>query len=994
MHYCQTKGLPVGWKSWLGLLIGFLLAAFAGVSTAAAAPAAAIETTLENGWANPPNSARLRAYWWWLNGNVTKESITRDLEQMKAKGFGGAVIIDAGGADQWGNSQVPHGPTFFTPEWRELYKHALREADRLGLVMSLNIQSGWNLGGPMVAPDDAAKKLTWSENRVTGPTNFDQALPAPKSRDNYYRDLFTVAYRIRPDQAAHQPIENWQQKALYKTLEPFSAPDTAPLFQEIPANPGEEDARTADVIDLTSKLDAGGGLKWDVPAGEWQILRFGCTIGDHSYVSTSSQGWNGYALDVYDADAFQRYWDAVVEPLIADAGPLAGKTLKYLHTDSWEVEAVNWTPTLRAEFLKRNGYDFLPWLPVLAGRMVNSREASDRFLFDYRKTFGDLAIDNHYRLFRDNAHRHGLEIHPESGGPHAVPIDAQRCLGWDDVPMSEFWAWSWEHRIGDENRFFVKQPASAAHTYGHKLVFAEGFTTIGPNWQEHIWDNLKPSFDKALCEGMNVLVWHAFVCSPDSTGIPGQQYFAGTHLNPKVTWWNRSAPFFSYLDRCQWMLQQGLFVADVAYYYGDHVPNFAQLKKSDPAHILPGYDYDVITEEALLTRASVRDGKIVLPDGMSYRVLVLVNHDVISRPVLKKLKELAAAGATIVGPKPVKGETLQNYPEVDTEIAKLADELWGGKAGSGRVITGKTAREVLLADGVPPDCEFLSTLNPALRRSAAQTDQPSTGFDYLHRRDGDAEIYFVANRTNLAATATVAFRVTGRAPELWNAVTGEHKFAAAYEEKDGRTFVPLDFDPCGSWFVVFRAPADKHPATAKINGPSQHLLADISGPWMVRFDPRWGGPESAQFDQLVSWTTRPEPGIKFYSGTATYEKTFDLPTSKLLAAPKHSEGGRTPNSELWLDLGNLRELAEVKVNGKSCGITWCPPFRVDVTSAVKPGANKLEIEVVNFWPNRIIGDAGLPPEQRRTQTNIRKLTANTPLMESGLFGPVQILQQQ
>jgi hypothetical protein len=948
---------------------------------------------LENGWNNPPNSARLRAYWWWLNGNVTQESITRDLEGMKAKGFGGAVIIDAGGADQWGNDQVPHGPTFFSPEWRELYKHALREANRLGLEMSLNIQSGWNLGGPMVTADDAAKKYVWSEARVTGPTNFDQALPAPGSRDNYYRDTFVVAYRIRPDQAPHKPLQNWREKALLKTLEPFSTPDTAPLFQEFPATPGEEDTRATGVVDLTSKLDTNGVLHWQVPGGQWQILRFGCTIGDHAYVSTASEGWqrapgashDSYAIDVYDAGAFERYWNAVVEPLITDAGPLAGTTLKYLHTDSWEVENVNWTPTLRAEFHKRNGYDPIPWLPVIAGRIVNSREESDRFLFDFRKTLGDLAIDNHYRLFRDNAHRHGLEIHPESGGPHAVPIDAQRCLGWDDVPMSEFWAWSWEHRIGDENRFFVKQPASAAHTCGHVITQDEGFTTIGPNWQERLCDNLKPSFDKALCEGMNRLVWHAFVCSPDSTGIPGQQYFAGTHLNPKVTWWEKSAPFFSYINRCQFLLQQGLFVADVAYYYGDHVPNFAQLKKSDPARVLPGYDYDVITEEALLTRASVRDGKIVLPDGMSYRVLVLANHDGISLPVLKKLKGLVNAGATVIGPKPVKGGTLQDYPACDTEIKRLADEIWGDcdgakvkerNFGKGRVFSGETARELLLADGVLLDFHY--------------NGEPDKPLDYIHRTDGGTEIYFVANRTNLPTSATCVFRVSSKAPELWNPVTGEHRFAPAYQEGDGRTFVGLEFAPCSSWFVVFREPAAAHPATITgnvptiANSPVFKPLQEISGPWTVHFDPKWGGPESVQFDSLVDWTTRPEPGIKFYSGTATYEKTFSIFDSSL----------RAPHSALWLDLGDVRELAEVKVNGKSCGIVWTPPFRADITGAVKPGENKLEIEVVNFWPNRIIGDANLPPDQRLTKTNIRNLKANTALMESGLLGPVRILSQQ
>jgi hypothetical protein len=933
------------------------------------------DSALDAGWQNPPNEARLRAYWWWLNGNVTKASITRDLEQMKAKGFGGAVIFDAGGASQDGNNNVPHGPTFFSAEWRELYKHTLREADRLGLEISLNIQSGWNLGGPVVTPEDAAKKYVWSERKISGGTNLQIQLPQPKARENFYRDIAILAYRLKKS-APHPPLENWKQKALQESLQPFSAPDSSPLFEEIPATPGERDADVPDMMDLTVKLGADGILKWDAPAGDWQIFRFGYTIGDHAYVSTSSEGWQGFAIDVYSATAFQNYWNKIVEPLIADAGPLAGKSLKYLHTDSWEIELANWTPTLRAEFQKRRGYDLLPWLPVLAGRTVNSREESDRFLFDYRKTLGDLAIDNHYRLFRDNAHKHGIGIHPESGGPHAVPIDAQRCLGWDDAPMSEFWAWSWTHRIGDANRFFVKQPASAAHTYGHKFVFAEGFTTIGPHWQEKLWDNLKPSFDKALCEGLNVLVWHAFVCSPDETGIPGQQYFAGTHLNPKVTWWEKSAPFFSYIDRCQFMLQQGHFAADVLYYYGDHVPNFAQLKKSDPAHIQPGYDYDVITAEALIERASVRDGKIVLPDGMSYRLLVLPDHDVISLPVLKRISELVKAGATVIGPKPARAEALENFAAADAEVKKIADELWGGQTGKGRVITGKTQMKALLDDGVLPDFEFFG--------------EPHPDVDSVHRTASDAEIYFVANRSTNVISGVCVFRVAGKAPELWNPVTGERKPPVSYIGHDGRAMVPLEFAPCGSWFVVFREPSTARSASTignwftEFNSPRFKTVQDISGAWTVHFDPKWGGPETAQFDSLVSWPTREEPGIKFYSGTAVYEKTFTVSDSAL----------RTPHSALVIDLGTVRELAEVKVNGKSCGIVWCPPFRVDVTDAVKPGENKLQIEVVNFWPNRIIGDASLPKEQRLTQTNIRKLTAKTPLEPAGLLGPVQLLEKE
>ena len=924
------------------------------------------ETALESGWQNPPNESRLRAYWWWLNGNVTKPSITHDLEEMKAKGFGGAVIFDANGAAQEGNDPVPHGPDFFSPEWRELYKHTLREADRLGLEISLNIQSGWNLGGPIVTKDDAAKKYVWSETTISGGTNLEIKLPEPKARENYYRDISVVAYRVK-NSASHEPLKNWKQKALQESLQPFSAPDSSPLFAEIPATPGEQDVDATEVIDLTKNFSSDGILKWDAPAGDWQILRFGYTIGDHAYVSTSSDGWQGFAIDVYSATAFQNYWDKIVEPLIADAGPLAGKSLKYLHTDSWEVELANWTPTLRAEFLKRRGYDLLPWLPVLAGRIVNSRDESDRFLFDYRRTLGDLAIDGHYKLFRDNAHKHGLLIHPESGGPHAVPIDAQQCLGMDDAPMSEFWAWSWTHRIGDANRFFVKQPASAAHTYGHKLVYAEGFTTIGPHWQEKIWDNLKPSFDKALCEGLNVLVWHAFVNSPAETGIPGQQYFAGTHLNPKVTWWEKSAPFFSYIDRCQFLLQQGNFHADVLYFYGDHVPNFTQHKRTDPAHCEPGYDYDVITAEALIERASVKDGKIFLPDGMNYRVLVLPDRAVSSLPVLEKIAGLEKAGATVIGPKPLHAESLENAASADAQLKAIADKLWGGVTGKGRVITGKTAREVLIADGVKPDFEA----------TGAPLD-----LDFIHRSADGAEIYFVANRTNVSGNVTAAFRVAGKVPELWNAVTGEKKFADSYEEKDGQTLVPLDFAPCGSWFVIFREATANHTSHAKTISDTK-TVGEISGAWTVHFDPKWGGPESASFDSLVSLPTRAEPGIKFYSGTATYEKTFVLPDSKL----------KTKNSKLFLDLGDVRELAEVKVNGKSCGIVWCPPFRVDVTDAVKPGENKLQIEVVNFWPNRIIGDASLPKEKRFTQTNIRKLTAKTPLEAAGLLGPIKLLEQ-
>jgi hypothetical protein len=1125
--------LHVSTKSAISTAAVFAAACLAVLARAEEPPA----LSLDSGWENPPVESRIRAYWWWLNGNVDKASITRDLEEMKAKGFGGALICDAGGATQDHNDPVPHGPTFLSPEWMELYRHALAEAGRLGLEMSVNIQSGWNLGGPMVKPEDAAKKLVWTETRVAGGSSVQQALPQAKGRDGVYGDLFVVAYparrqaaagtsmvkitassaqygfpvegaadgnaetfwvsagsqpgegptRARPEwllfefdeavsidrmhlvsrsgygprsgelqvsddgkefrtaspfggsdssgldlavppvaarwvrllvdgsfdpkypdsprnvqiaelrlsgpsgawpaaAAERRPLRNWEQKAMHKTLH-FSAPDTSPLFQDEPAQPGEEDTTSAAVVDLTAKLQPGGVLRWDAPEGDWVVLRFGWTIGDHARVSTCSEGWDGYALDVLDEGAFQRYWDAVVEPLVGAAGPLAGKTLKYLHTDSWEVEAVNWTPSLRQEFKKRRGYDLLPYLPTLAGKIVDSRPLSNRFLHDFRKTLGDLAIDHHYRPFRDGAHRHGLGIHPESGGPHAVPIDAQRCLGWNDVPMSEFWAWSWRHRIGDTNRFFVKQPASAAHTYGRKLVAAEGFTTIGPHWEERLSDNLKPSFDRALCEGFNLLFWHAFVCSPESAGIPGQQYFAGTHLNPNVTWWSRSSPFFAYLNRCQWMLQQGQFVADVLYFYGDHVPNFARLKRSDPAGALPGYDYDVVTEEALLTRTEVREGRFVLSDGAeqvgqasglpgdaqtgrlrhdgaaaSYRLLVLPDYGPISLPVLRKVRAWVKAGGAVLGPMPREASGLQGLPDSDREVSLIVNELWHG----GLVATGGTARAWLGENGVPPDFSFTADGEPA-------------DIDYIHRRSAAADVYFVANSTSRWVDARCTFRVEGRSPELWDPVSGERRGVTDFTSKEGRATVPLRLPPFGSMFVVFREATASRPPMGEADFREMSAVKEIAGPWTVRFDTRWGGPASVEFRELVSWTDRKEAGVRFYSGAATYTATFELPDAD--------------SGKLFLDLGRVAEIAEVRLNGRSLGILWAEPFRVDISAAAIPGENELEVDIVNFWPNRLIGDAGLPPEKRLTRTNIRAFKPDSPLKESGLLGPVRLMRR-
>jgi len=379
----------------------------------------------------------------------------------------------------------------------------------------------------------------------------------------------------------------------------------------------------------------------------------------------------------------------------------------------------------------------------------------------------------------------------------------------------------------------------------------------------------------------------------------------------------------------------------------------------------------------------------VLPDGMSYRMLVLPDRTMISLPVLRKLRELVLAGATIIGPKPTEASTLRDYPQCDAEVARLAEELWndsGAPSGiKGRVIQGKTAREVLLADAVPPDFEFALGMGPTLSVPSGTEEQAQSvllknvrTLNYLHRRVGNTDIYFICNSSNGYVTASCVFRVTGRLPEIWDPVSGRTRNAVAWSQTDGRTMVPLEFTPYGSMFVVFqRSVSARAAGSAAGNFPTLTPVYQLDGDWTVQFDPKWGGPASCDFDSLVSWTQRPEDGVKFYSGTATYRKTFDLPKSV-----------RKKDDHLWLDLGNVRELAEVRLNGKNLGVLWAFPFRVDVTDALKSRDNRLEVDVVNFWPNRIIGDQLLPPEGRFTRTNIRKLTRETPLAASGLLGPV------
>lgn len=1139
------------------LLCCVLLAIFFASSNARSQSSAS--DPLIQGFQSPPDSAKLWAYWWWLNGNITEEAITRDLEGMKAKGFGGAIIFDADGSSQDGNIRVPAGPMYGTDSWRKLYRHALKEADRLGLSLSLNIQSGWNFGAPFIKPEHAAKHVTFSEITVKGPGRVEVDLPQPRTVNNFYRDVTVLAYpkkiaatpevKITPTASSSQnsfppnlaidgnretfwvssgnnpdqPVSKTSPESFtldfskkisvdgfslqgrldygpkdaelqmllddgktWKTIEKFtgskdseyrsnfdrveakqfrivifssydprfpdrprnaqiaeiamldggkpvgiaqtgrtqlrdyhskivdrevgfSVPNCLPLMLDEPSTPGEEDAKVADVIDLGYiTRRSPNKLRWDVPDGEWTVIRFGYTQSG-SKVSTASGDWQGFTLDYLDPKAFRMYWKNGVQPMIDDAGPLAGKVLRYLHTDSWEAGGMNWTEDFIHEFKTYRNYDPTSYLPIVAGKILDNREVSNRFLNDFRRTIGDCIRDNHYVIMQKMAAHYGIGIHPESGGPHGGPFDSLQLLGLCDVPMSEFWSWSPRHRVGDVNRFFLKQPATAAHTYGRKIVAAEGFTNIGMHWQESFSDNLKPSFDQALCEGMNLLVWHTFTTSPKEMGMPGQEYFAGTHFNPNNFVFDKSQDFLAYINRSQFLLQQGLFVGDVLEFYGENVPNFTQMKWANTAKSLPGYDYDVATEEVLLSRVSVQNGVISLPDGTQYKILVLPQRTSISGPVLQKLENwVVEDGLTVIGPKPARVSGLERLPAADQEVHQIAEKLWGDesgesgirKVGNGRIAWGMTSHDLLVKDQVPFDFARLFGTNSeprvdSIHRVVYKNQTPKinlkcfvefspkeTNTTPAELHSGvDAHIYFVANLSKNPDQMRCAFRVTGKQPELWDALTGQTRKAVAFVQKDGLTIIPLDFAGHGSIFVVFRE--DISPtAQGKESSNSSKLLKtlDIDGSWNVSFDENWGGPKSVAFDRLISWNEHELAQIKHYSGPATYRKTINVPTDFV-----------QENMSIILELGNVAEIAEIKFNGRSLGTVWAKPYRIDVTSAVKSGENQLEIEVVNHWANRIIGDAALPESERRTKTNIRRLTAETPLIESGLLGPVKLL---
>ena len=745
------------------------------------------------------------------------------------------------------------------------------------------------------------------------------------------------------------------------------------------------------VIDLTGKMRADGTLDWQAPhGGRWEVLRLGYSLlGTTNHPATPEV--TGLEADKMDAAAVRAHLDGYLAPVMRELGPLVGaKGLRFLTTDSWEAGIQNWTGSMIADFKRLRGYDPVPWFPVLAGRVVESSESSDRFLWDYRRTIADLIAANHYGTITAFARENGLGYYGEAVGVSWPTIaDGMQAKSYTDIPMGEFWAIPFGEKPAaynglPSNEFpaDIMETASTAHVYGRPLVAAESLTSSLAQYTATPW-NLKWVVDKYLAMGVNRIVLHT---SPHQ---PGADHKPGLSLGPfsqvftrNETWADMAKPWIDYLSRSSYLLQQGHPVADVLYFYGEGAPSGVPYRERQSPAVPLGYTADYINASALLSEVSVRDGRLVTKGGASYAVLVLPNTlTTMSAPLIEKLRDLVRAGATISGPRPMGSPTRSSS---DEDVRAIGADLWGyldGRVstkatfGAGRIWWGAPLSQVLESTGVLPDFRY---------------SDAKFGSDvvFAHRRLDDGDIYFVANQTGEQREIEAQFRTTGREAEIWRADDGSVQ-PASFRLGPDATTVPLLLAPYEAQFVVFR----HHTGIPERHIPAvmSEQIAALPTHWTVNFEAGRGAPRQASFPALTDFTTNTDPGIRYFSGVATYREKFD--------APAPAKGAR-----IFIDLGAVHEVARVRLNGREVGIAWKPPYRVEVTDAIKTGRNLIEVEVANLWRNRLIGDAQPGTAHKYAWTSEPPggsfgkigdpVTPRSPLLPSGLLGPVRLVAER
>jgi hypothetical protein len=896
---------------------------------------------LEERFLNPPTSAKPYVWWHWMGSNFSKEGITKDLEAMKESGIGGATIFNLASAVQESHYPTLNNPwpeqTYRSPAYWDALKHAAAEAERLGLEIGLHNTVGYSTtGGPWINEERSMQRLVWSDTTVTGGKQLSLSLKKP----------VLVA------------DEGWGKTG--RTISFFK--DVVVLA--VPA--GKPEITLNEVVNLTADFEPLKGLNWKAPAGKWTIYRIGhASTGRPPHPIPDDLLGKVLEVDKMSVEQNTFHWDNVLNPVKEHLGEYVGKSFKHMLIDSYEAGNQNWTPAFRDEFIKRKGYDPIPWLATFSltvgtendskdRRIIGSEEQTRRFDWDYRDVISQLFFENGWKTGKQKLAEANMQLQFE---PYGGPFDTPQGVALSDLPMAEFWTAG----IGGID------PAvpAAARSAGKTVVGAEAFTGR-PEVSQFTEDPafLKSSADKVFAQGINRMILHHWVHQPfDDRYQPGMGMgWWGTHFGRNQTWFEPGKAFFKYLARCQVMLQSGEQVAD--YICVDKLQGFSDL---------------ISTADFLNQNILVENGELVFPSGRIYPFIVF-SDSVMLPETANKIKELVAAGATVVSPKPAKSPSLKNYPECDTELKKIADEVWGSGVqssyGNGFIFT--KLEDAIEKAGITPD--FI------VEKASNQDD-----IKIAHRTSPDAEIYFVANLSEKRQNFAVSFRISGKQPELWQAENGSISNTPVWEEKDGRTKVELNLKGTQSVFVVFRKPASTadHPVSVVVSDTNANWnvqsgkkgnavicspqsfeakvfyssgkektinttpkpSTEITGNWKISFVPKLDKPFEMDFPELIDFSKHSNKAVNYFAGTATYHKTVNIESGLLEKGQK-----------IMLDLGEMNDIAEVKMNGKNLGVLWYPPYSVDITDALKKGENELEIAVTNNWANRLIGDEQEPAD--------------------------------
>jgi len=1061
----------------------------------------------------PPNSAKPRVWWHWMNGNITKEGIQKDLEWMSRVGIGGFQNFDA---NLFTPVVVPKKLVFMTPDWKDAFRFTTQFADQKGLEMAIAGSPGWSVtGGPWVEPKDAMKKYVWTETRIEGGKPFSGKLSRPADvigkfqnvligsggltggfvgeKPNFYQDALVIAYRLpkndRPfadlnpkvtssggnfslkdlsdgdlakaefippkevgqdmwiqyefdspqtfkafaiagaiegalsefrgnpenrslkvsddgvnfreiakvsgstvpfNTVAFAPTTAKYWRIAIKTLPPAGNPfgglmgnanapaksdgvhvaefvlyNTARIDQvedKAGFSPWRENGKmgtgasadaipTEDVVDLTSKMSADGTLNWTAPAGTWTVLRLGYSLTGRQNHPASPEA-TGLEVDKLDKEAVRKYINTYLD-MYKDAtgGMMGAKGLQYMVLDSYEAGHMNWTKAFPEEFQKRRGYNILPWMPVLTGRIVKSEDASEKFLWDFRKTIGELIAENHYDVIGEELNKRGMKRYTESHeGGRIYLADGMDVKRNSEIPMSAMWTPGSLAGGADEevrSEADIRESASVANIYGKPIVAAESMTSVGKAFQEYP-EKLKRTADLEMASGLNRFVIHTSVHQPLDDKKPGFSLGPfGQYFTRQETWAEVGGKaWMSYLGRSCYLLQQGRNIADVLYYYGEN-NNITWISREKLPAVPSGYEYDFVNSSALINAIRVKNGKLVAQSGNTYSLLVLdETAKYMTLPVLKKIRDLVKAGAKVAGTKPEQSPSLGDNV---AEFQAIVNEIWG----SPNALKGSMA-EALKAQNVSEDVIVHKAQSKIL---------------YRHRQAADQDIYWLNNRSDNATAAEVSFRVTGKVPELWNPQTGKTE-KVSYQIKDGRTIVPLNFESWDAFFIIFK---DKTTANRYTKpATTETTLTPIASSWKVSFNDK-----NVVFDKLTSWTENADVDVKYFSGTASYENTF-----KVASVDKAAK--------YVIDLNDVKNIAEVVVNGKNVGVAWKTPFKLDITEAVKAGENAIRVNVTNTWVNRLVGDAQPDVKQKTTFTTMPFYRKDSPLVPSGIMGEVKV----